>query len=205
MIIIKDDFIGEKAALQARADAIANGFNAETGPDGGVYEGVAKEPRIHERPEFKASLASLYKVKEEEIKFAFGCFRRDMKGMFTHSYAHADTICASHAGLLYLTPFEYTSGGTAFYRHIPSGLMQHPVLPPKEDAQLTADWMVKTKWEMHSFIHMVFDRFVTYPCSYYHNRFPMEGFGETDEDSRLVYVVFFDLLSVTNTAITRSS
>ena len=198
MITIKDNFLGEKESLQARADAIENGFKPEKGPDGGTYEGVAKEPKIYERPVFKSALASLYKVKEDEINIAFGCFRRDMQGMFTHSYAHADAIHASHAGLLYLTPFEYTSGGTGFYRHIPSGLMQHPEgLSPEQDTYLTRDWMIKNKWEMHTFTHMVFDRFVTYPCSYYHNRFPMEGFGDTDENSRLVYVVFFDLLSAT--------
>jgi hypothetical protein len=48
-------------------------------------------------------------------------------------------------------------------------------------------------WEQIALAPMQFNRFITYPTSYFHSRFPHEAFGAGPADGRLIWVCFFDI------------
>lgn len=192
MIQIFDDFVTEEEAEQIREGAIEAGFkDGVKGPDDAPYNGIGEDFEsdwLHNR------IGEI--MSASELEPAFSCFRRDKAGMTTHNVAHADTICATHAAILYLTDPRHEQGGTAFFRHRPTGLIEHPE-PADEEEKVLCDSIVKDwpqdKWDVHAYVFGAWRRLVIYPTSYYHGRFPREGHGKTDEDSRLIWVTFFNL------------
>jgi hypothetical protein len=78
-------------------------------------------------------------------------------------------------------------------------------LQPKEELTkqgIHADWYYRmmerewkdlTFWEQIGMAEMKFNRFVTYPTSLFHSRFPFEAFGSGPQDGRLVWVCFYDI------------
>lgn len=188
-----DDFAPD--AFAVRQAVLAGGFTTEKGPDGFDYTGISR----YEVPHWGEALAQAMGHKIE-VKMAF--FRLNVAGELPHSWVHSDGICASHGGVLYLNLQHQCRGGTAFWKH---GPLQLDALPPVDELEgrgMSAEWFYKmvnrewhdlTYWEQVGFVGMKWNRFITYPTSMFHSRYPFEGFGETPEESRLVWTVFYDL------------
>lgn len=189
MITIIDDFISDVFAHEIRARAIEAGFKDEVSVDGAVYHGIGRDFD----PCLKLHIEMIF---DRKIVPRIGVFRRDKAGMFSYNTCHSDKICADYVALLYLSDPRFESGGTAFFRHKESGFIQHPAPRFEGDelpAALEADWTDQSKWDIHMFSGMAFRRLIVYPSTYYHGRFPREGFGDTDANSRLIYLLFFDV------------
>jgi hypothetical protein len=42
---------------------------------------------------------------------------------------------------------------------------------------MTKEWKKLEPWRQRDFVPMQFNRFITYPTSFFHSRFPFEAFG----------------------------
>lgn len=111
-------------------------------------------------------------------------------------------VDASHwSGILYLSRPEDCRGGTEFFRHIPTNTERAPYSNQEaaekfgapSAKQWTADVLEDTsddsKWEMTMRVPMRFNRLVLLRPWLWHTA--GECFGDTPENGRLVYLMFF--------------
>jgi hypothetical protein len=182
-------------ALEVRKAIIEGPFTTEKGPDGLEYTGISK----HEVPQWQERISQALRH-PVTVRMAF--FRMNVAGELPHSWIHSDDICSQYAGLLYLNTPEQCRGGTAFWRHTALDIDRLPQLEELRAKNLNPDWfygMVNrewkdlTYWEQVGFVGMKWNRFITYPTSTFHSRYPFEGFGTTPADARLVWSCFYDV------------
>lgn len=187
-----DNFAPDAEA--ARNAVIANGFTTETGPDGAKYTGISKYQVSH-------WFGLIAEAIQCEIEPKISCFRMNLAGELPHSWVHSDDICAKYASVLYLNPPEQCAGGTAFWKHEALGIDHLPTKQELAAAGTHADWFydmmsrewkVLTYWKQINFVPMQWNRFITYPTSLFHSRFPFEGFGTGPADGRLIWICFYD-------------
>jgi hypothetical protein len=193
-----DDFAPD--IREVRDAVIAGGFSTEKGPDGADYTGISQYPVEH----WKARIAELL---GKRITLKLSCFRLNLAGELPHSWVHSDDICARYASVLYLNLPEQCKGGTAFWKH---AALQIDRVPSKETLTSQADsvyaewfykmmereWKDLTFWQQTGMVAMKFNRFITYPTSLFHSRYPFEGFGAGASDGRLIWICFYDLGAV---------
>src|SRR3954464_1702265 len=111
-------------------------------------------------------------------------------------------IDQSHwSGILYLSRPEDCRGGTEFYRHIRTNTDRVPMdteslkkigYASYEDLQhdiLDKDALDRSKWELTMTVPMRFNRLILLQPHYWHTSGP--GFGDSLENGRLIYVMFF--------------
>ena len=111
-------------------------------------------------------------------------------------------IDPSHwSGILYLSRPEDCQGGTEFFRHRPTGTDRVPMdertlrevgYSSYEDLQhdiLDKDALDRSKWEHTMTVPMRFNRLVLLQPQYWHTAGP--GFGDSLENGRLIYLMFF--------------
>jgi hypothetical protein len=117
---------------------------------------------------------------------------------------HIDT---SHwTGVLSLSRDEDSSGGTEFFRHRQTGTDHLPLTPAalsaagynsydELDAEiLQKDALDRTKWEQTLSVPLRFNRLILLQPHYWHTAGP--GFGDSVENGRLVYLMFFNRVPV---------
>ena len=190
VLTIVDDFLSNPVLI--RDTVIAHGFTTEK------FEGVDYETvNVTYRPaEIFYHLEDLY---HEKVKISVAAFRQGMEGSPLHNLVHADNSCSELASVLYLNedaPFE---SGTAFWRHKATG-WEH--MPTEEQLsakgytteRFAADWHRAEAWEMVFLARAKFNRLITYPTTAFHSRWPWEGFGENDDEARLIHAAFFSLV-----------
>lgn len=112
---------------------------------------------------------------------------------------HVDT--AHWSGILYLSRPEDCRGGTEFFRHLPSNTERVPYNDAEAAAMgypsakgmisevLEKDSTDDSKWEMTMRVPMRFNRLVLLRPWLWHTA--GENFGDTMENGRLVYLMFF--------------
>jgi hypothetical protein len=111
-------------------------------------------------------------------------------------------IDQSHwSGILYLSRPEDCRGGTEFYRHIPTGTDHLPLTMESLNGAgyssyeelraqiLEKDGLDRSKWELTMTVPMRFNRLVLLQPQYWHTS--GESFGDSLENGRLVYLMFF--------------
>lgn len=122
-------------------------------------------------------------------------FRATNEGM-EQAYIHSDRESGNHTCVAYLSEHDQPSG-TAFYRHIPTGLTRMPSFLEMQDMgildQLKEDMVSRdpSKWEQIGYVEGKYNRAVVFEAPLFHSRFPLEGIGTTPEDGRLVWVSHF--------------
>ena len=106
------------------------------------------------------------------------------------------------SGILYLSLPEHCQGGTDFFRHKRTDMERAPIYP--EDLEklgyenysdiwddvLNPDTNNEDAWERTMRVPMRFNRLILLRPWLYHTAGP--GFGESLENGRLVYLLFFD-------------
>ena len=111
-------------------------------------------------------------------------------------------IDPSHwSGILYLRRDEDSRGGTEFYRHRRTGMESVPkALEALQAAGFDSygdlqrqivdkDALDPSEWERTTSVSMKFNRLVLLQPQYWHTSGP--GFGDSVENARLIYVMFF--------------
>lgn len=186
-----DDFAPD--VLDVRRQVIESEFTTEKGPDGCTYTGINKLQVPHW---FELVSQAIEKPVIPRLSF----FRLNLEGELPHSWVHSDDICARYAGLLYLNLPKQCRGGTAFWRHTGLFIDSMPPVKDMEDgnpewfcSMMNREWKDLRFWEQSGFVEMAFNRFLSYPTSRFHSRYPFEGFGKTPADGRLVWVCFYDI------------
>lgn len=188
-----DDFARDAAAV--RQAVIAGGFETKRGPDGALYTGISQYPV----PQWFERIGELV---GRPIIPRLSCFRLNLAGELPHSWVHSDDICAKYASVLYLNLPGQCLGGTAFWKHSALGmdrllsdaeLCARGMDPAAFHPFMSREWKDQSNWERVGFVEMRWNRFLTYPTSYFHSRYPFEAFGSGPEDGRLIWVCFYDL------------
>lgn len=122
-------------------------------------------------------------------------FRVTNEGM-EKAYIHSDREYGSYTAVVYLSSHD-TPSGTAFYRHIPTGLTEMPTFEEMKELgifeQLSEDMTSRdpSKWEQLDFVEGRFNRALIFDAPLFHSRFPVEGIADNNEDGRLVWVSHF--------------
>ena len=130
---------------------------------------------------------------------AHGKCRITLAGDVGRAKVHVDT--AHWSGILYLSEPRDCRGGTEFYRHLPTDsdrapyndaearAMGYPSAREATAAILERDSTDDGKWEMTMRLPMRFNRLVLLRPWLWHTA--GEAFGDTMENGRLVYLMFF--------------
>ena len=130
---------------------------------------------------------------------AHGKCRITLAGDVGRAKVHVDT--AHWSGILYLSEPRDCRGGTEFFRHLPTDsdrapyndaearAMGYPSAREATAAILERDSTDDGKWEMTMRLPMRFNRLVLLRPWLWHTA--GEAFGDTIENGRLVYLMFF--------------
>ena len=104
------------------------------------------------------------------------------------TWIHAD-LHNAWAGVLYLTPNAPTTGGTAFYKHLPTGFFYYP-----QDEELQnlcdRDSQDYTKWQRLDVVANVYNRLILFNAKRFHAS--QDYFGHDLSDGRLFQTFFFN-------------
>lgn len=109
------------------------------------------------------------------------------------AYIHSDRSTGAYTCVAYLSQHD-DEYGTAFYRHIPTGLVEMPSFEEMEDQgiaeELQQDMVSRdeSKWEMIDFVEGKYNRAVIFTAPLFHSRIPLNGFGKDEQSARLVWV-----------------
>jgi hypothetical protein len=193
LILQFDDFSPD--AGKVREAVLRGGFTTERGPDNALYTGISQYPV----PRWYERISQLIGTK---ITPRLSCFRLNLAGEMPHSWVHSDDICAKFASVLYLNLPHQCAGGTAFWKHAAwnmdrllsrEELSAEGVDPEQFYARMNAEWKKREPWVQTRLVPMRWNRFITYPTSLFHSRFPFEAFGKGPEDGRLIWICFYDI------------
>ena len=129
-----------------------------------------------------------------------GKFRITLGSDVGKARVHADA--AHWSGILYLSRPEDCQGGTEFFRHIRTGTDRALTAPEQWRAHgyssfeemhrdiVEQDTLDPSKWEMIMQVPMRFNRLVLLRPWLWHTA--GSGFGDSLENGRLIYVLFFE-------------
>lgn len=113
------------------------------------------------------------------------------------AYIHSDRESGAHTCIAYLSEHEQAYG-TAFYRHVPTGLYEMPSFDQiramgEEGEQLKRDMIERTPehWQLVDRVAGRLNRALVFPAPLFHSRFPLDGIGDTAENGRLVWASHF--------------
>lgn len=122
-------------------------------------------------------------------------FRNTNKG-FEKAYIHSDREMGAHTCVCYLSDHEEESG-TAFYRHIPTGMVEMPSFTEMKEKgileQMAEDMVSRDPavWEQIDMVEGKKNRALIFEAPLFHSRFPVEGLGNSPAEGRLVWVSHF--------------
>jgi hypothetical protein len=195
-VIVIDDFLSNPEAV--RAEALKLNYSVR-----GRYPGLNSTEKI--------SIGGLDQVVSSIVRqqvhapwnddFSHGSCRLALASDNQPARIHIDPSQLS--GILYLSRDEDCVGGTEFYRHRRTRTDRVPMDPEKlkaigyssyEEMQreiLDQDALDRSKWELAMEVPMRFNRLVLLQPHYWHTAGP--GFGDTVENGRLVYLMFFNV------------
>lgn len=185
-----DNFLDDPAAVVRSVHAAGFGtWRPEKGEFGSsIYDGMAfwgdhaqllRALALHEGPVIPNSMF----------------FRATNVGM-ERAYIHSDRECGAHTCVVYLSEHDEPSG-TAFFRHLPTGLTRMPSIDEMRDMGTVdtfgADMVSRDpdKWEQLDTIRGAYNRAVIFEAPLFHSRFPLEGIGHDADTGRLVWVTHF--------------
>ena len=192
-LIVIDDFLADPEVLRARALTLNY---AMPGP----YPGRNSVERVKlEGLEEQVSSLVQEPLCEPNPPQSHGKCRLTLASDNQLGKIHVDPSFWS--GILYLNRPEDCQGGTEFYRHIPTGTdgvpttveginaMGYATYAEMNEQILDKDALDRSKWELTMTVPMRFNRLVLLRPWLWHTSGP--GFGDTVENGRLVYLMFF--------------
>ena len=133
------------------------------------------------------------KIENVKIKPILGFFREAKEGQDNDWRIHNDSIIEGQqpdrACVLYISE-EQEDGlnGTAFWEHWKHGEKFENVSVEEQNRLLKEDANSPEKWRLKSVIGHKKNRLISYPCDYFHSKYPNEFI-----DSRKVFVMFYKI------------
>ena len=122
------------------------------------------------------------------------CFAREAKENQDNQWRiHNDTIIngeqPDRALVLFVKANEDKLHGTAFWEHENYGHTYIESDAEEFNRMLIEDANDKSKWKLNSVIGYKPNRLVSYPCNYFHSKYPNEY-----KDQRIVVVMFYKII-----------
>lgn len=133
---------------------------------------------------------SLEKLEGKDIRSIL-CFAREAKQGQDNSWRiHNDTIIKGEqpdrAVVLFVKANEDKLNGTAFWEHENHGHTYMESDVEEFNRMLAKDANDKSKWKLNSVVGYKDNRLLSYPCNYFHSKYPNEY-----KDQRIVVVMFY--------------
>ena len=185
MIYIKDDFLDID---------IINSLNK----DKNVFQEVKTPGKSFwvKRPSDKFMelvCEEICKIENVKIKPILGFFREAKEGQDNDWRIHNDSIIEGQqpdraCGLYISEEQEDGLNGTAFWEHWKHGEKFENVSIEEQNRLLKEDANSPEKWRLKSVIGHKKNRLISYPCDYFHSKYPNEFI-----DSRKVFVMFYKI------------
>ena len=192
MIEIIDGFLSDPERV--RQSALRSGFGTWKPNKGDIgadfYSGV----------NFWGDHATLFKALYKHLGqiIPSSMFFRITNPSMETALIHSDREYGEHTAIVYLT--ESPESGTGFYQHRVSGIKEMPPLEwliqhPRVLESLKEDMRDVGCWDRYKFVEARVNRCLVFDAPKIHCRLPMNGYGATDEDSRMVWVCHFNLVN----------
>ena len=182
MIYIVDNFLPD--VLYKSLLGYCNEFSEVKYPDKSFW--------VKELPDNfqKYILEKLEKIEGKKLKNIL-CFAREAKKDQDNSWRiHNDTIIEGQqpdrALVLYVKSNEDKLNGTAFWEHQNYGHTYIKSNTEEFNRMLLEDANDKSKWKLNSVVGYKDNRLLSYPCDYFHSKYPNEY-----KDQRIVVVMFY--------------
>lgn len=193
--LLVDNFLNDPDAY--RAKALTQEFYDIKGPDGGVYKNISVRPTKEHKEKIEAAIG-------RPIEQDYSFLRYALYGTPLNHLIHADSGLAPFACVLYLNPEDQIpeGSGTGFYTH---KKLKYDRVPTEHDVRaagkspkrvwetLEDSWNDVDAWKETGRVDMKWNRAVIFETTYFHSRLPLDAFGNTLEDARLIFVSFFSL------------
>lgn len=192
MISVFDDFLPDPERV--RLSALAAGFGTWHPNKGDMgasfYSGVS----------FWGDHASLCRALHKHIGqfIPSSMFFRLTNPSMEQALIHSDREYGDYTAIVYLSEAE--GSGTGFYRHRATGwtdmppieeLRKNPLLLSKiQEDSLKAS---EDDWEMYRFVEARVNRCMIFDAPKIHCRLPKNGYGTTEDNSRMVWVAHYAL------------
>lgn len=186
-VAFADSFLREFAKARAFADSAVYTDQVYPG-DGALYPGICIDiPSWLERD----MMLKLRRVGFREIRPKMTFLRMSTQGKKVPHRVHTDAMVGQWTFLCYLSESE--DGGTGFYAHKQTGQRTHP--RTAEDVAIwSRDQHDLSLWDQVGFVPMENNRAVLFPSDLYHCALPLDGFGNSALDARIVLTCFFNAL-----------
>lgn len=195
-LIIVDDFLGERDALQLRQTALTLSYP----PQKGTFPGRNSLERL----EIDGLSDAASRIVGERLKpmsppQSHSKFRITLANDVGRAKVHVDP--AHWSGILYLSRPEDCQGGTEFFRHRSTGTDRAPLNDEEiatmgfSSREAMYEQLIEregtddSKWETTMSVPMRFNRLVMLRPWLWHTAGP--AFGDRLENGRLVYLMFF--------------
>jgi len=186
MIYIIDDFLSKKTFEIVKNNKEDFKEVKTTGKSFWV-----KEPSLEFISHFEDRLEA---IEGNEVMNIFSFFREAKKGQDNDWRIHNDTIIEGQqpdrAMVLYINSSAAELNGTALWEHkIYGDTFTEPDNPKEFNRLLKEDANDKDKWNLKSIIGFKPNRLISYPCEYFHSKYPNEF-----KESRVVFVMFYKII-----------
>ena len=132
----------------------------------------------------------LEKIEGKKIKNILSFLREAKQGQDNDWRIHNDTVIEGEqpdrAIVLYIKSNQQGLNGTAFWEHENYGHTYIKSNSEEFNRMLKEDANDKSRWELNSVVGCKDNRLLSYPCEYFHSKYPNEY-----EDQRIVLVMFY--------------
>lgn len=111
------------------------------------------------------------------------------------AFIHSDRETGAHTCVVYLS--DHDDSGTAFFKHLPTGLTEMPSNEEMRNAgifdSMISDMVSRepANWEQVDYVQGIFNRALIFDAPLFHSRYPLTGIGTGVDDGRLVWVCHF--------------
>ena len=185
MIYIIDDFLSKKTFKTIKEGA--NDFKEVKTPGKSFW---VKEPSQELIAHFEDRLEA---IEGREVMNILAFFREAKQGQDNDWRIHNDSIIEGQqpdrALVFYIKGDEQVLNGTAFWEHENHGETYIESDEEEFNRMLQEDANDKSKWKLKSVIGYKENRLLSYPCEYFHSKYPNEFKG-----SRVVFVMFYKII-----------
>jgi hypothetical protein len=184
MIYIKDDFLDDN--LIELLNSHKDEFQEVKTPGKSFW--VKDVPK----PIMQIIKFEIEDLEGNRIEPILGFIREAKEGQDNDWRIHNDSIIEGQqpdrACVLYISDNNLPLNGTAFWEHIIHGEKFENVSMEEQNRLLIDDANDLSKWNLKSVIGHKKNRLVSYPCNYFHSKFPNEFIK-----SRVVFVMFYKI------------
>lgn len=194
--LIVDNFLDDPQAYRDMALALPY-YTVKGQADGGEYKNISVRPTTEHKEKIEAAIG---KKIDQDYSFC----RFAIYGTLLNAMYHADSGISNYACVVYLnTPDQIPEGsGTAFYQHTGLKMLEVPSedevrakgKSPKRVMKILEDsWNDPNRWKEVERVPMAWNRAIFFKTTRFHSRLPIDAFGNTIQDGRLIFVSFFNI------------